>query len=496
MSTRKSWCVVATLGTISLLVGCGSSGDGRGRPQGVGGATSNAGAGGDTASSGGASPGGAGPSAGVGGVRPSSGGSSTTSAGGAGTSTGGSAGASSGTGGAAASTGGNGGASSGTGGAMTGAGGAPTMCLGKLLPAHAADPILPAGSLAPYFPTTEFRTAMPAEAGFDATKLAAAVALAPTHSHTQGLIVLRHGYVVAERYVAPFTATTLHESASVAKSFSSALVGIAIKEGLLPGVDEPICKYYTEWGCDPSNQHSKITIAHVMNLKTGIQWTEDWRIGYTGTNDAFSPNLLDLVLSRPVVDPPGTKQRYSTGDPALLSGVIQKVAGKTAFEYAKEKVFKPLGISTLNWNSDNKGRTTTFAGIQATVRDYAKFGFLYLRHGQWDGQEVVPGSWIDFTTRAVDPCHQQYSYLWHINLPIRLGDADPKCSGFLQCDPTTFADLPASGFFAIGVYGQLILILPSADIVIARVGQDDAGAEYWDQYTRDLMQQVLAAVVN
>jgi CubicO group peptidase (beta-lactamase class C family) len=401
-----------------------------------------------------------------------------------------------GVGGSGTSTGGSAGASTGAGGAAAGAGGAPSMCLGKSLPARASDPVLPPGSLAPYFPTTAFRTATPTEAGFDPAKLATAVALAPAHSHTQGLVVLRHGYVVAESYVAPFAMDTLHESYSVAKSFSGALVGIAIKEGLLPGVDEPICKYYSEWGCDPANLHSKITLAHAMNLKTGIEWHEDWRIGATGTNDAFSPNLLDLVLSRPVVDTPGTKQRYSTADPGLLSGVLQSVAGKTAFEYAKEKLFKPLGVSDVKWNSDNKGRTTTFAGMQATVRDYAKFGFLYLRHGQWDGQEVVPGTWVDLTTRAVDPCHEQYRFLWHINLPVRLGDADPACPGFLQCDPTTFANLPASGFFAIGVYGQLILVLPSADIVIARVGQDDAGSEYWDRYARDLMQQVLDAVVN
>jgi CubicO group peptidase (beta-lactamase class C family) len=381
-------------------------------------------------------------------------------------------------------------------GGASGSTGVPTMCLGKPMPDRADDPVLPLGTLAPYFPTTAFKTATPAEAGFDAAKLEAAVALAPAHEHTQGILVLRHGYIVSERYVAPFAMSTLHESASVAKSFSSALVGIAIKEGLLPGVDEPICKYYSEWGCDPANMRSKITIAHAMNLRTGIQWQEDWRIGATGTNDAFSPNMLDVVLSRPVVDAPGTKQRYSTGDPALLSGVIQSVAKKTAFEYAKEKLFTPLGITTLKWNTDNKGRTTTFAGIQATVRDYAKFGFLYLHHGQWDGKEVVPGSWVDFTTRAVAPCHDQYRFLWHINLPIRLGDYDPACSGFLQCDPATLANLPASGFFAIGVYGQLILILPSADIVIARVGQDDAGAEYWDRYARDLMQGVLDAVVN
>ena len=83
-----------------------------------------------------------------------------------------------------------------------------------------------------------------------------------------------------------------------------------------------------------------------------------------------------------------------------------------------------------------------------------------------------------------------------MNLPLRLGEQDPQCSGFLECDPTGFANLPANGFYAIGVFGQLIIVLPSADIVITRVGQDDLGGEYWDGYARDLTGMVLDAVVK
>ena len=330
----------------------------------------------------------------------------------------------------------------------------------------------------------------------DPAKLQAALAFAPQHSNTQGILVLRHGYVVGERYVGSFTVDSRHESYSVAKGFSSALVGIAIGAGLLSGVNEPICKHYPAWGCGANDPKSKITVAHAMNVTTGIQWQEDWRVGAPGPNDAYSPNILDLVLSRPVVDEPGTKQRYSTGDPALLSIVLQSVTGKTALEYAREVLFTPLGITGIQWTSDSKGRTNTFAGIRATVREFAKFGFLYLRRGKWEGRQIVPESWVDFTTRAADPCHDQYRYLWHLNLPLRLGEQDPQCAGFLQCDPIGFADLPANGFYAIGVAGQLIVVLPSADIVIARVAQDDLGGEYWDGYARDLTGMVLGAVVK
>jgi CubicO group peptidase (beta-lactamase class C family) len=425
-----------------------------------------------------------------------SGGSAGSSGGSAGSS-GGSAGSS---GGSAGSSGGSAGSSGGSAGLppVPDSGPPPAACLGKPLPARALDPVAgPApASLAPYFPTTAFRTATAAEAGLDAAKLDAALAFAPEHSNTQGILVLRHGYVVGERYVGSFTATSRHESYSVAKGFTSALVGIAIGKGLLSGVDEPICKHYPAWGCGAGDPRSKITVAHAMNVTTGLQWNEDWRVGKTGANDAYSPNILDVVLSRPVVDEPGTKQRYSTGDPALLSVVLQSVTGKTVLEYAREVLFAPLGLSEITWSSDSKGRTNSYAGIRATVREFSKFGFLYLRRGKWDGQEIVPESWVDFTTRAADPCHDQYRYLWHLNLPLRLGDQDPQCAGFLQCDPVGFANLPANGFYAIGVAGQLIIVLPSADIVIARVAQDDLGGEYWDGYARDLTGMVLDAVVK
>ena len=167
-----------------------------------------------------------------------------------------------------------------------------------------------------------------------------------------------------------------------------------------------------------------------MNIETGLQWHEDWRSNATGTNDVFAAgtNMLDYVLAKPIADEPGTKQRYSTGDPALLSGAIQSVAGKTAFDFGKSVLFDAIGIPGVQWNADPKGRTTTYAGLQATAREYAKYGFLYSRRGMWDGKQVVPASWVDFTTQVKDRCAERYRYLWHVNPPLRLGAVDPGVS--------------------------------------------------------------------
>lgn len=401
--------------------------------------------------------------------------------------------------------------SSDSGGAPSGANGpdgsapAVTECFGMKMPPRALDTsVSSASSLEPYFPTTEFRTATPDEAGFDAQKFDAALSFSTAHSHTQGLLVLRHGYIVTEQYAAGFTADTRHESYSMAKSFTSALVGIAIEAKLLTGVDQRLCEFYGDypgWSCsDTSDLRTHIKIEHAMNVETGLQWHEDWRSNATGTNDAIvggaGGNFLDYVLAKPAVDEPGTVSRYSTGDPALLSGVIQGATGKTALEYAREVLLNPIGIPDLVWNSDTKGRTTTYAGIQGTVREFAKYGYLYLRRGKWNGVQIVPEQWIDFTTQPKDRCNDRYRYLWHVNPPIRLGKTDPNCADFPDCTPTELANLPGNAFFAEGITGQFIFVVPSADIVVVRLANDDFGSDYWDDFARGFLVALLDAVTK
>lgn len=375
---------------------------------------------------------------------------------------------------------------------------APTQCYGLDMPARALQFSSKApSSLVPYSPTTAFRTADPADAGLDVARLEAALNFSTAHSHTQGIVVLRAGYIVAERYAASFSEAMRHESYSMAKSYSSALVGIAVEQKLLAGIRAPICESYPQWGCaDAADARTRIEVTHAMNVKTGLEWHEDWRSNAQGPNDTFrgGANLLDYVLTKPVVDEPGTVQRYSTGDPALLSGVFQAVTGKTAFAYAKEVLLGPIGSSEILWNSDSKGRTTSYAGVQATAREFAKFGLLYAHRGEWDGRQVVPRAWVDFTTVPEDACKERYRYLWHVNPPLRLAKTDPSCADFPNCPPTELANLPRDGFFAEGVAGQFIFVFPSADLVVARVAADDLGSDYWDEYAAGFLDRIFAAL--
>ena len=204
-----------------------------------------------------------------------------------------------------------------------------------------------------YWPTKEWRTAKPEEVGMNSSKLVKAVEYAANpRFKTDSLAIIKSGYIVAEAYFGEFQRDTKHISHSVAKSFTSALVGIAIDKGLIANVDEKLCRYFDQWDCDDKDDmRSRITIRHALTLTTGLKWKEDWVNFNPATNDAmkmiYSRKFLEYMLNREPIHEPGEFFTYSTGDPMLLSGVISKVTGMNAFEFAKKNLFQPLGISSV-----------------------------------------------------------------------------------------------------------------------------------------------------
>lgn len=320
----------------------------------------------------------------------------------------------------------------------------------------------------PYWPTNGWKTCAPETVGMDAQKLDLAMAYATNPKFkTEGILVVKDGYIISEAYIGSFTQDSEHISNSMAKSFSSALVGIAIDKGLIANIDERICQYYETWDCaDPDDLRSKITLRHAMTLTTGLEWKEDWSTWNYKTNDALKMALsgyfTEYMSQRKGLYEPGTHFLYSTGDPMLLSKVIQQATGMSAFEFAQQQIFKPLNFSKVRWNKDEDAYTATSHGLYTTTRDYAKFGFLFLNKGQWEDQQIVSEKWVEHSTQT-DPSvnmWKAYGYLWHVNLPLRL-------SGKKH---TTSTDaIPADGYMAEGVLGQNIIIIPSKNLMIVKV---------------------------
>ena len=326
-----------------------------------------------------------------------------------------------------------------------------------------------------YWPTEGWKTCKPEEVGMNSAKLAPAIAYAASPEFkTDGLVIIRKGYIVGEAYFGNFGMNSRHTSASMAKSFTSALIGIAIDKGLLQGIDEKLCKYYPEWDCSKqSDPRSRITIRHAMTLTTGLEWYEDWSKFDKTTNDALkmgdSGHFIKYMSERKGRYEPGKRFFYSTGDPMLLSRVIQQVAGMNAFQYARQNLFKPLNITNVGWDADQDGYTATAWGLNATVRDYAKFGYLYLNKGRWEDKQIVPEAWVEKSTKT-DPSvagWEAYGLLWHVNLPLRLRWVK---------SPISRDSIPVDGFMADGILGQNIFIIPSKDLVIVRVANQTTTA--------------------
>ena len=317
-----------------------------------------------------------------------------------------------------------------------------------------------------YWPTEEWRTATPEAMGMDSQKLTKAIGYAVELRHqTDGVAIIKDGYIVAEAYLGDFKRDTPHISHSMAKSFTSALVGIAIDKGLISNVDAKLSQYFDEWS-DDGDPRSKIRIRNALTLTTGLKWHEDWENFDPDTNDAmqmiYSGKYLAYMLAREAAHKPGESFTYSTGDPMLMSGVLAKATGMSALEFARENLFDPLGISSVQWDSDKQGYTATFAMLYLTLRDYAKFGHLYLSKGKWEDRQIVPKEWVAVSTRT-DPSVRMwnaYGYLWHVNLPLRLGAPD--------------SGIPADGYMAEGIMGQNIVIIPSKGLVVVKVANSQS----------------------
>lgn len=268
--------------------------------------------------------------------------------------------------------------------------------------------------------------------------------------HTQGVVVVRGGAIVAEWYADGEGPSSWAASWSVAKSFTSALIGIAIAEGKIPSVDEPMVTYFPEWA---GTEREAITLRHVLRMESGLDWDEDYDPAAIDESEIirmvlFEPDQLAFAASRPAEVDPGTRWSYSSGDTMLLSGVLEQATGMPADEYARTKLFDAIGMEQVEWWRDAREHTLTYCCLDTTTRDFARFGLLYLRGGQWGDQQVVPSAWVDESLTGSPASDGGYGYQWWLS------------------------EIEGSGplFAARGHDGQYIYVIPELDLVVVRNG--------------------------
>ena len=265
-------------------------------------------------------------------------------------------------------------------------------------------------------------------------------------SVTDGILILHKGELVYERYADGWDANKAHEMFSVTKSVLSALVGIAIGEGKIKGVDQKVIEFYPD-AVIASGQESKndMTIEHLLTMTSGLPGDNDgrdwewWAGSDTGKSAFESPQMAV----------PGERFAYSSGPSCqTLAGLVSRAVGRPLHEYAKDKLFGPLGMDSVEWAVADDGKLNFGGfGISMSPRDMARFGYLYLNYGRWEDQQIIPAKWV-----AVSPpkskAMKAYGYLfWNFPL-LPFGDS----------------------YEANGAYGQYIEIIPKWDMVIVRTG--------------------------
>lgn len=247
------------------------------------------------------------------------------------------------------------------------------------------------------------------------------------------VLVVKDGKLAFEKYFAgadqdwgrdlgtvTFAANTRHDLRSVSKSVTSALIGIAIEDGKLPGVETTIPDLFPEYLDHIAPNKRELTLEHLLTMTAGLSWFEP--IDYTNPgNDEIrminSPDPVAFVLGRSFATEPGERFQYNGGLPTLLGYLLEQAYGKRGDVIAREILFEPLGIDDFDFRANRNGLLAYASGMRLTPRDMARIGLLYLNNGTWEGKQLLPEEWVtdSLTPHIESTWSAGYGYQWWIH---------------------------------------------------------------------------------
>jgi CubicO group peptidase (beta-lactamase class C family) len=304
----------------------------------------------------------------------------------------------------------------------------------------------PSGEIEAYWPTEGWRVARAEDVGVDYGVLEGMV----EHVNENGIaadsvMVIKEGYVVLDAYFPPFDEGEIHIVYSCTKSVVSTLIGLAMEEGRIASLDVGLADLFPDRTmANQSDWKDEITLRDLLTMTAGFDaedsYLYDW-VGLDRMHDA--PDALQYVLDLPVIEEPGTRFEYTNGVSHLLSCIITEVTGVSALDYARERLFSPLGIGEAEWRTDSLGRNWGYSSLYITPHDMAKIGYLFLNGGEWDGEQVVPREWVEEATRKhfhAGTLLDDYGFQWWVS--------------------------PNGYYSAIGYKGQFIHVVPELDLIM------------------------------
>ncbi len=330
------------------------------------------------------------------------------------------------------------------------------ICFTLLLIAGCSDGVTDAG-----IDDFIWGTSTPEAQGMDAQMIDSAFIKANQLGYVDCVLIIRNGLIVAEQYYNGYGESTAHNVWSVSKSFLSAITGIALNKGHLPGLDKEVLDYFPEYVTPEMDQRKHdIIIEHLLTMRMGIDGEEANYIQIYN-----SDNWIRTTLELPLIFAPGQGYSYNAYVTHILSGVITKATGMSTREYAELYLTDPMGISIGYWEQDPQDYYFGGNSMHFTPRDMAVLGYLYLNDGRLNNNQIVPEAWVDFTltpSTSWSPLewgpmkNYQYGYLWWL--------CELKNHG---------------AFLAMGYAGQLVITIPDLTLIIVTTANSNVAD--WDE---------------
>ncbi len=298
------------------------------------------------------------------------------------------------------------------------------------------------------WPTAGWSSSAPEAQGLDSTVLADALEqIRARHIPIHSLLIERHGRIVLDSYFYPFADNKPHNVYSVTKSVTSMLVGIAMAQHRLSDLNTPVYPLLAAQAPDdPRKAH--ITLANFLSMTSGLDCRGEGKSSLL-QEMLRSRHLAAFMLDRPAEKDPGTVFDYCGGNSEVVSAVLTKATGTSAFDMARAQLFAPLGITRVSWPTDTDHVSHGWGDLELQPRDMAKLGYLWLHNGRWENRQIVP---VDYLTQALTS---------HVNVQpgINYGYGMWLYPGHTPVD-----------FEANGSGGQRITVIPSLDMVIVMTG--------------------------
>ena len=275
---------------------------------------------------------------------------------------------------------------------------------------------------------------------------------------TKAFLVFHKGEIVLEKYWGEHDTNTVSNAFSAAKTVVALLIGIALEEGKIKSLDEPVANYLPEF---KTNGREVVTIRHLLWMSSGLDWEESGRNPLSDNAESYyGTDLRGMIARQKLIEKPGVRFNYQSGNSQILAFVLEKATGQDLSLYCQEKLWKPLGAeSDALWNLDKEnGDEKAFCCLYATARDYGKIGSLFLNNGRMGDKQIIDSAYI--ASMSENPNLQTFESVPNLRYGLHVW---------------TYLDPAGKSVYCRGILGQYIIAIPSEEIVIVRLGVKRAG---------------------